>query len=147
MTGISNGGYLTRWQLENHPELYDGGVDWEGALWTEDGPNLFTYLPTAVAYQAGRATHADMLAAGFAPGTEFLWPYHEAAYWGLTQKVYRAEVDPPTTPGVRVSPPVRRFRRFSRPARRMLRTTMRRGRAPCTGRSSGSRSPAGSANP
>jgi hypothetical protein len=57
MTGISNGGYLTRWQLENHPELYDGGVDWEGALWTEDGPNLFTYLPTAVAYQAGRATH------------------------------------------------------------------------------------------
>ncbi|MFG2856534.1 tannase/feruloyl esterase family alpha/beta hydrolase [Streptomyces mirabilis] len=102
MTGVSNGGYLTRWQLENHPELYDGGVDWEGALWTEDGPNLFTYLPTAVAYQAGRATHADMLAAGFAPGTEFLWPYHEAAYWGLTQKVYRAEVDPsydPRCPG------------------------------------------------
>ena len=32
MTGISNGGYLTRWQLENHPELYDGGVDWEGTL-------------------------------------------------------------------------------------------------------------------
>jgi hypothetical protein len=43
-----------------------------------------------------------MLAAGFAPGTEFLWPYHEAAYWGLTQKVYRAEVDPfydPKCPG------------------------------------------------
>ena len=34
VTGISNGGYLTRWQLENHPDLYDGGVDWEGTLMT-----------------------------------------------------------------------------------------------------------------
>src|SRR3954469_17447575 len=48
MTGISNGGYLTRWQLENHPELYDGGVDWEGTLFTPAGPNLFTYLPPAL---------------------------------------------------------------------------------------------------
>ena len=48
MTGISNGGYLTRWQLENRPELFDGGVDWEGTLFTADGPNLFTYLPTAL---------------------------------------------------------------------------------------------------
>ena len=32
VTGISNGGYLTRWQLENRPDLYDGGVDWEGTL-------------------------------------------------------------------------------------------------------------------
>jgi Tannase and feruloyl esterase/3HB-oligomer hydrolase (3HBOH) len=102
MTGISNGGYLTRWQLENHPELYDGGVDWEGTLFTAGGPNLFTYLPTAVAYQQGSATHDDMLRAGFAPGSEFLWPYHEAAYWGLTQKIYRAEFDPgydPACPG------------------------------------------------
>lgn len=102
MTGISNGGYLTRWQLENHPELYDGGVDWEGALWRPDGPNLFTFLPTAVARQLGRATDEDMYAAGFTPGTEFLWPYHEKVYWGLTQKVYRAEFDPaydPDCPG------------------------------------------------
>ena len=48
MTGISNGGYLTRWQLENRPDLFDGGVDWEGTLMTADGPNLFTYLPTAL---------------------------------------------------------------------------------------------------
>ena len=38
MTGISNGGYLTRWQLENRPELFDGGVDWEGTLMTRRGP-------------------------------------------------------------------------------------------------------------
>lgn len=99
MTGISNGGYLTRWQLENHPELYDGGVDWEGTLWTKDGPNLLTSLPTAVAYQAGSAGPDDMFAAGFARGSEFLWPYHETAYWGLTQKIYRAEFDPTYDPG------------------------------------------------
>jgi len=40
VTGISNGGHLTRWQLEHHPELYDGGVDREGTLWTADGPDL-----------------------------------------------------------------------------------------------------------
>jgi len=102
MTGISNGGYLTRWQLENHPELYDGGVDWEGALWTKDGPSLLTSLPTAVARMTGAATDEDMYAAGFARGSEFLWPYHEKAYWGITQKIYRAEFDPaydPECPG------------------------------------------------
>ncbi|MDN3025925.1 tannase/feruloyl esterase family alpha/beta hydrolase [Streptomyces sp. S.PB5] len=102
MTGISNGGYLTRWQLENHPELYDGGVDWEGALWTADGPNLLTSLPAAVARTTGSARDEDLYAVGFARGSEFLWPYHEKAYWGVTQKIYRAEFDPaydPSCPG------------------------------------------------
>ncbi|WP_338693994.1 tannase/feruloyl esterase family alpha/beta hydrolase [Streptomyces sp. Q6] len=102
MTGISNAGYLTRWQLENRPELYDGGVDWEGVLWTAEGPNLFTSLPTAVAYGQGGADADDMYAAGFARGSEFLWPYHQKVYWGLTQKAYRAEFDPsydPACPG------------------------------------------------
>jgi hypothetical protein len=59
-----------RWQLENRPEVYDGGVDWEGTLFTPDGPNLFTSLPTAVRYSLGQATAADMYAAGFARGSE-----------------------------------------------------------------------------
>jgi fermentation-respiration switch protein FrsA (DUF1100 family) len=102
LAGISNGGYLVRWQLENHPELYDGGVDWEGTLFTPDGPNLFTYLPTAVRFSLGLATAADMYAAGFARGSEPLWPYHQSFYWGVTQKTYRAEFDPafdPACPG------------------------------------------------
>ncbi|MGW2294618.1 tannase/feruloyl esterase family alpha/beta hydrolase [Streptomyces violaceorubidus] len=94
IAGISNGGYLTRWQLENHPELYDGGVDWEGALWTEDGPGLLTSLPATVARSLGTAGDEDLYAVGFARGSEFLWPYHERAYWGVTQKIYRAEFDP-----------------------------------------------------
>ncbi len=99
MTGLSNGGYLTRWQLENKASLYDGGVDWEGTLFTADGPNLLTYLPTALkhypAYAAGdEAAHQAMLDAGFAPGSEFLWKLHHDVYWDLTQRIYREELDP-----------------------------------------------------
>lgn len=91
--GISNGGYLVRWQLERNPWLFDGGIDWEGTLWTADGPNLFTFLPPALrAYPAG--DHQKIIEAGFAPGSEFLWDYHYRVYWDLTQRIYREELDP-----------------------------------------------------
>jgi hypothetical protein len=111
MTGISNGGYLTRWQLENHPELYDGGVDWEGTLFTANGPNLFTYLPAALRnYPKFKATgdmaaHDAMIAAGFAPGSEFLWDDHYAEYWDLTQRTYREEFDPEYDGGLQAGIP------------------------------------------
>jgi hypothetical protein len=98
MTGISNGGYLTRWQLENRPELYDGGVDWEGTLFLAEGPNLFTYLPTALREypraQFDPAARQKMYDVGFEPGSEILWPDHYAIYWDLTQRVYREAFDP-----------------------------------------------------
>ena len=100
MFGISNGGYLTRWQLENHPRMYDGGLDWEGTLFRAGGPNLLTYLPDALRHHPDYAAtgseqaHRAMLAAGFAPGSEFLWDYHYAYYWDLTQRIYREELDP-----------------------------------------------------
>lgn len=99
MAGLSNGGYLVRWQLENRPGLYDGGVDWEGTLWTEEGPNLFTSLPAAIrhypAYAKGDpVAHQAILDAGFAPGSEFLWAFHHQVYWDLTQRIYREEFDP-----------------------------------------------------
>jgi len=84
--GISNGGYLTRWQLENRPALYDGGVDWEGTLFRDPGPNLFTYLPTALreyptyAATGDRDSYRAMVRAGFQPGSEFLWEYHYGVY-------------------------------------------------------------------
>jgi tannase/feruloyl esterase/hemolysin type calcium-binding protein/3HB-oligomer hydrolase 3HBOH len=100
ITGISNGGYLTRYALENNPELYDGGVDWEGTLFRAHGPNLFTYLPVALRnyplYEAtgSREAHNDMIRAGFQPGSEFLWDEHYVIYWDLTQRIYREEFDP-----------------------------------------------------
>ncbi|GGZ32398.1 3-hydroxybutyrate oligomer hydrolase family protein [Streptomyces poonensis] len=101
-TGMSNGGYLVRWQLENHPELYDGGVDWEGTLWRAEGPNPLTFLPPALRHYpvyaaggpgAGEAA-AAMHAAGYPSGSEFLWEYHHRVYWDLTQRIYREEFDP-----------------------------------------------------
>ena len=99
MTGISNGGYLTRYALEHSPELYDGGVDWEGTLMQAQTPNIFTYLPAAIRnyarWRAGdEAAHRAILDAGFSAGSEFLWDYHEAVYWDLTQRTYREEFDP-----------------------------------------------------
>ena len=100
MAGISNGGYLTRWQLENNPRDFDGGLDWEGTLFRAEGPNLLTYLPTALkhypAYAAtgDQAAHDAIIAAGFEPGSEFLWPFHHSYYWDLTQRIYREELDP-----------------------------------------------------
>ncbi|MFV2121106.1 tannase/feruloyl esterase family alpha/beta hydrolase, partial [Streptomyces sp. Act-28] len=102
VTGISNGGYLVRWQLENRPELYDGGVDWEGTLWRPDGPTLLHFLPEALrahpVYAAGGAgaerARAALHAAGYPAGSEFLWPFHHRVYWDLTQRVHREELDP-----------------------------------------------------
>ncbi|MGH3736406.1 MAG: tannase/feruloyl esterase family alpha/beta hydrolase, partial [Micromonosporaceae bacterium] len=99
VTGISNGGYLARWQLENRPGLYDGGVDWEGTLFAGDAPNLFTFLPPALrhypkAAAGDEAAHQAMLDAGYAPGSEPLWVFHYTYYWDLTQRIYREEFDP-----------------------------------------------------
>jgi predicted esterase len=100
VTGISNGGYLTRYAVERHPELYDGGVDWEGTLFRAEGPNLLTYLPATLrhyplfANSGDQAAHAGMLAAGFPPGSEFLWDFHYRTYWDLTQRIYRQLFDP-----------------------------------------------------
>jgi len=100
ITGLSNGGYLTRFALENHADLYDGGVDWEGTHWRPEGPNIFTFLPTALKYYPSyRLTgdpiaHQKMIDAGFAPGSEMLWEHHYAVYWDLTQRTYREEMDP-----------------------------------------------------
>ncbi|MEN3360574.1 MAG: hypothetical protein V7637_4556 [Mycobacteriales bacterium] len=97
--GTSAGGYLVRWQLEHFPWLYDGGVDWEGLLFTPDAPNLLTTLPPALRayprYAAGEpGAHEAMLAAGYPAGSEPLWAAHYRTQWDLLQRVLREELDP-----------------------------------------------------
>ena len=43
--GTSNGGYQVRRAVELFPQLFDGGVDWEGTEVDPRGPNLLTDLP------------------------------------------------------------------------------------------------------
>jgi hypothetical protein len=117
ITGNSNAGYVTRYALENHPDTYDGGVDWQGPLWLPEGPNLLTFLPVALKNypryidpfisDTGRDDALNqMIDAGF-PGKkdadsrdrdkEFfdaLWEYHYKNYWGSTEGVFREEFDP-----------------------------------------------------
>jgi hypothetical protein len=103
MTGISNGGYLTRYAIENNPELYDGAVDWEGVLWRRNEPNLFTHLPQGLRHfhecqesAPDFDNHACdlMYKAGYKRGSEFLWDQHYAQYWDITQRLFREEFDP-----------------------------------------------------
>jgi hypothetical protein len=102
--GISNGGYQVRRALETDTKrdnLYDGGVDWEGTLFSQPS-NLFDYLPTSLVSGpdaiAGVQTAIDAMAAvGFNPESRPLWAYHYNVYWGLTQKIYRLEIDPEYT--------------------------------------------------
>lgn len=102
--GLSNGGYLARYALEHDPELYDGGVDWAGTFWHHQGPNLLSVLPAALRWfgvltaassneTAKHAARAAMFGAGFARGSEPLWPLYNEVYWGLTQRIYRLAFD------------------------------------------------------
>jgi len=102
--GVSNGGYQVRRALETDTvkdNLYDGGVDWEGTLFSQRS-NLFDYLPTALVYGPDAivgvpSAIAAMAAVGFNPESQPLWAYHYHIYWGLTQKIYRLEIDPEYT--------------------------------------------------
>ena len=101
--------------------LYEGGVDWEGTLLMPTLPAgvhldqattgwiLFNYLPTSLANQPADECGPDsslpcpqsaldaLGAVGFNPESYPLWAYHDAIYWGLTQKIYRLEFDPEYT--------------------------------------------------
>lgn len=110
--GISNGGYQVRLALERYPELFEGGVDWEGVLWTADGPNLLTYLPTLVrhypAHQHGDpdAYWALVDEGHVSPGSESTWEFHYPL-WALTQSMHRPAFDPeyaPANPSLVVAP-------------------------------------------
>jgi hypothetical protein len=99
VAGFSAAGYLARWQLENRPDLYDGGIAWSSVLMTPER-NLLTYLPTALRnYPQYAATGSDqahqaLLDAGFPAGSEPTWAYSHRNFWDPLQRILREEVDP-----------------------------------------------------
>ncbi|HEX8011264.1 MAG TPA: 3-hydroxybutyrate oligomer hydrolase family protein [Casimicrobiaceae bacterium] len=105
--GTSNGGYQVRRAVELAPQLFDGGVDWEGTYVAADAPNLLTDLPPAV------LNYPDYAASGFDPtstaakniqlagyppdivgATTTLWRLHYENYWELTACQWQKRLDP-----------------------------------------------------
>jgi hypothetical protein len=93
VAGTSAGGYLVRWQLERFPWLYDGGVDWNGLLFTPSNPGLLATLPPALR-AFPRGARDEMVAAGYPAESEPLWASHYRNQWDTLQRILREEIDP-----------------------------------------------------
>jgi hypothetical protein len=105
--GTSNGGYQVRRAVESYPELFDGGVDWEGTFVDAGAPNLLTDLPAAIlnfpdyaaaAFDANGTAAKNLRAAGYPPdivsGADSFWGRHSAQFWEVTQCQWQKRLDP-----------------------------------------------------
>src|SRR5229473_5560104 len=109
--GTSNGGYQVRRAVETAPELFDGGVDWEGTFVDEHAPNLLTDLPPAIlnypdyvasGFDAGSTAAKNIRAAGYPPdltvtsagATTSLWGLYWTQFWEVTQCQWQKRLDP-----------------------------------------------------
>jgi tannase/feruloyl esterase len=104
--GTSNGGYQVRRAVEQAPELFDGGVDWEGTF-IDPQENLLIDLPPAIAnfpgyvasgFDPASAEAHAIEAAGYPPdlvsGTTSLWGLYWGQFWEVTQCQWQKRFDP-----------------------------------------------------
>jgi hypothetical protein len=105
--GTSNGGYQVRRAVESAPELFDGGVDWEGTFVDRHAPNLLTDLPPAVlnfpdyaasGFGAASTAARNIEAAGYPPDIvnsgASLWGRYNGQFWEVTQCQWQKRLDP-----------------------------------------------------
>ena len=105
--GTSNGGYQVRRALETAPELFDGGVDWEGTFVDPVAPNILTDLPPAIlnfpdyvasGLNAQSTAAKNIRAAGYPPdivsSTGSLWTSYSNQFWEVTLCQWQKRLDP-----------------------------------------------------
>jgi predicted esterase len=110
--GTSNGGYQVRRALEEAPELFDGGIDWEGTFVDPHGSNLLTDLPVLLAnfpayvsagFDPNSRAAKNIVAAGFPPDITALsasgttisfWDLHNTVFWEVTMSQWQKRLDP-----------------------------------------------------
>jgi len=109
--GTSNGGYQVRRAVESYPDLFDGGVDWEGTFVDADPPNLLSALPPAILnypdyvasqFDPSSTAAKNILAAGYPPdlttsqgGTPAsLWGLYYLGFWEVTMCQWQKRLDP-----------------------------------------------------
>jgi 3HB-oligomer hydrolase (3HBOH) len=105
--GTSNGGYQVRRAVETAPQVFDGGVDWEGTFVDPDGPNLLAGLPPALLnfpdyvasdFSATSTAARNIRAAGYPPdlraGAASLWSSNWTSFWEVTLCQWQKRLDP-----------------------------------------------------
>ena len=105
--GGSNGGYQVRRAVEVAPNLFDGGVDWEGTYVDDPAPNILTDLPPGVLnypdyalskFDPNSTAARNIRAAGYPPdivnGTDSMWGRYYTSYWELTACQWQKRLDP-----------------------------------------------------
>ncbi len=108
--GTSNGGYQVRRAVETAPDLFDGGVDWEGTFVDPVTPNILSALPPAIlnypdyvasGYDPGSTAAKNIRGAGYPPdltitsgaATTSLWGLYWAQFWEITQCQWQKRLD------------------------------------------------------
>ncbi len=109
--GTSNGGYQVRRAVETAPDLFDGGVDWEGTFVDPVAANLLSTLPPAIlnfpdyvasGYDPGSTAAKNIRGAGYPPdltttvngAAVSLWGLYSAQFWEVTQCQWQKRLDP-----------------------------------------------------
>lgn len=105
--GTSNGGYQVRRALETAPDLFDGGVDWEGTFVDPEVSNILISLPPAIlnfpdyvtsGFDPNSTAAKNIVAAGYPPdivsGTTSLWGRYSTGFWEVTLCQWQKRLDP-----------------------------------------------------
>ena len=93
--------------LETAPQLYDGGIDWEGTYVDPVAPNILSGLPPAIlnfpdyaasGFSPGSTAAKNTVVTGYPPdlvsGTTSLWGLYSGQFWEVTQCQWQKRLDP-----------------------------------------------------